>query len=114
MTPSRETGRALRRAQEDFRRDQRHVKLLLEKQKQRYCNASRVMEEEAQVQSYGTHVSFRRTYHAWYVIYCSSPKEGMLIGHAHTEEADTQNQGRANAATVTLIRGWRVNRGSQY
>lgn len=49
MTPSRETSRALRRAQEDFRKDQRGVKLLLEKQKQRYDKVSRVIGEEAQV-----------------------------------------------------------------
>lgn len=49
MTPSRETGRALRRAQEDFRRDQRKLKQLLEKQRQRYDKASHAMEAEAQV-----------------------------------------------------------------
>ncbi|CAM9164169.1 unnamed protein product, partial [Hapterophycus canaliculatus] len=48
MTPSREASRALRRAQEDFRRDQRRVTLLLEKQRQRYDTASSVVEDEAQ------------------------------------------------------------------
>ncbi|CAM9849265.1 unnamed protein product, partial [Ectocarpus sp. 6 AP-2014] len=48
MTPSRETNRALRRAKEDFRLNQRRVKLLLEKQRQRYDATSSVVEEEAQ------------------------------------------------------------------
>ncbi|CAM9148060.1 unnamed protein product, partial [Ectocarpus sp. 8 AP-2014] len=48
MTPSRETSRALRRAKEDFRLNQRRVKLLLEKQRQRYDATSSVVEEEAQ------------------------------------------------------------------
>lgn len=49
MTPCREAGRALRRAQEDFRKNQRSVKKLLEKQKQRYSAAAQVTEVEAQV-----------------------------------------------------------------
>ncbi|CAM9115372.1 unnamed protein product, partial [Ectocarpus sp. 4 AP-2014] len=48
MTPSRETSRALRRAKQDFRLNQRSVKLLLEKQRQRYYATSSVVEEEAQ------------------------------------------------------------------
>eukprot|EP00752_Nemacystus_decipiens_P012772 g11311.t1 len=48
MTPSRQTSRALRKAQEEFRRDQRRVKLLLDKQKHRYDTSSRIVEEEAQ------------------------------------------------------------------
>ncbi|CAM9945568.1 unnamed protein product [Ectocarpus fasciculatus] len=48
MTPSRETSRALRRAKEDFRLNQRRVKLLLEKQRQRYDATASVVEEEAQ------------------------------------------------------------------
>ncbi|CAM9476157.1 unnamed protein product, partial [Ectocarpus sp. 12 AP-2014] len=55
ITPSRETSRALRRAKEDFRLNQRRVKLLLEKQRQRYDVTSSVVEEEAKRLKSKTH-----------------------------------------------------------